>query len=273
MNYPPSPGLGHPDDAPGTGVEWRELDARASLPHPGETAEQAAARRAVDRRLVAILLAGDLSPEDEKACFRSLAKRLMVYAHRILMPWTATGRIFTECGTSRTPFVSKEVPDWSEDEREHLVVDVIVRAVRKCRANRFERLRQWDPDAGKSLCSYFLTCCTQLFPRYFNRWLKEHQVSRSVLQHSIDDDELGLDQLAGSEPDPAVVAVRNDAVSRAIKPMTDDALRQVVGYEAIGYTRAEACRRAGITESAATYRLDKHRRRLGDDDGVNPPEC
>ncbi len=83
-----------------------------------------------------------------------------------------------------------------------------------------------------------------------------------------EDDEIGLDHLAGAEPTPEFSATVAEEYGRLLGSLEDDGLRQVALWRMDGYTVDEIADRLGCARRTVARRLDLIRKTWTADDGT-----
>jgi len=235
-----------------------------------DDAESGQEHRRVDGLIVARLAADGFQGKRFEARYAKLVKDLAGYAYPVLIKLMSTGEIFRLCRRCGRPVPRQAEPvRWTLDDRRELASGTVL-AGEKLFLTVGLRRGGWDPAGGRSLRTYFVNGCIRCFAEVYGKWWKEKQVSETTMLLS----GLGTEETsplarihqryAGHPPyvDPSAAAVLQDEVRRAIEPMTDAQLREVVGLRAIGYTQREAAQEAGLTEKAAERRLSTYRQNL-----------
>ena len=252
-----------PDDA------LAQTEADLSTADQDKTEKERSRRLAADRKIVEILAGENFEGERFTQLYRKLARKLTGYAWPILMKWIFTGQIFRECERYRRPVNrSAAAYSWTNDDQCQIATDTIIEAVDFFRDYGLRR-GNWDWQRGASLATYFVGACVCCFPGVHQRWWKEQLVAQSVLLVTRDNEESWVDDLhklvADPRSDPCTVAVVRDEVRCAMSRIADPQLRQVLWLRTVGYKRAEAAHKAGLTEKAANGRLDRYRKKLHND--------
>ncbi|GLY88122.1 hypothetical protein Airi02_060510 [Actinoallomurus iriomotensis] len=216
------------------------------------SANDRAARLRGDQRLVEAILAQGLQCQ----LHRDLENALVEYAIPILKHLIATGEITSRCWRLGRPIESFRtyISELSEREREEFAVDMAGEAVSIFNRRVFED-RRWTAEGGAALTTYFVNACVGQFPSLFRTWCRRHR--RDVL--------FGLEFGSNSVSklsDPESRAVMHDEALRALVDVSDNRLREVVAWRAMGYSHDAASTLAGITAKAAEGRLRRHRQRV-----------
>ncbi|MFJ5879168.1 RNA polymerase sigma factor [Streptomyces sp. NPDC093088] len=194
--------------------------------------------------------------------FDAFADRLIGHGQRVVQAWISNRKIFSECAR-RGIRLGDPPSDWSEDERDDIVQDTILRAF-----NRFKRkalhARNWTPEGGASLKTYFIGTCVYAFADEYRSWLDRRNARRMEIRN------LAL-QLGGSAPVPAhhrvgAVAVDRAAARAALKALhdRDPRLAKIIALESEGYSHDEIATLLddGTSPRAVEGALYRHRCRI-----------
>lgn len=102
-----------------------------------------------------------------------LAEQLVRYGFRVLLGWLRTGKIVHKCVTQGHG--SPNLPAWlmsddreAQEIRQELVWETLANGLVIFRGNL--ESGRWDPDAGRSLATYFVAACVYAFPNVLRRW-------------------------------------------------------------------------------------------------------
>ena len=116
-----------------------------------------------------------------------LAEQLARYGFRILLGWLRTGKIVQKCVTQGHG--SPRLPSWlmsdereAQEVRQELVWETLANGLVIFRGNL--EAGRWDPEAGRSLATYFVGACVYAFPNVLRRWRNgdaKWEKSREVL--------------------------------------------------------------------------------------------
>lgn len=183
-----------------------------------------------------------------------LLQQLVQYARPVLKALLRDGRIFAKCSRLHRP-VGDEISflDWSDMDRDEIAHDMISDALPVFRKSVFEQ-RRWAPEKGASLATYFVNACALQFPAIYRKWNENRR--RMV---SLEDEH--IEALSdGRSVDPALQAVTQDRLARALGPV-DPQIKNAVAYYAAGFTMKEAAERAGITEKRLEGALARLRKK------------
>lgn len=105
--------------------------------------------------------------------WKLLAEHLVRYGYRVLLGWLRTGKIIQKCRTDGHG--SPQLPAWlmsddreAQEIRQELVWETLANGLVIFRGKL--EAGQWDPDAGRSLATYFVAACVYAFPNVLRRW-------------------------------------------------------------------------------------------------------
>jgi RNA polymerase sigma factor (sigma-70 family) len=196
------------------------------------------------------------------------AEELARYGVAVLRKWLYTGEIFGRLKDKGFgPVPPLPATGWDADDRDMLVNDTVVLALRKFREQVLLRHR-WDPDRGATLKTFFIGQCLMRFPNFYRGWVRD-TVDRES-RHRLD--ELGPDDV-DDRVDVERRAVVNDELARGLRQL-DPRTRAVLVLRALGYQQDEIAERLGTTRKAVECIESRHRKRLerhreGDGHGRN----
>lgn len=228
----------------------------ASAPLPErDPQQQRAADLALVERLAALGFAGP--------AFDTFAYHLITRGMRVIDAWTLTRRIFVEC--ARKDIHLGDPLEWSEDDRCTLVQDSVHTGFRRFHTNALCR-RQWDPQQGASLSTYFIGSCVYAFADEYRAWRDGETARRLQLQQLAT--HLGVLPVPETHRVGAAVLDRISALEalRAVAA-EDPRLAKILALSAEGYEQQEIAVLLGdgTTARAVEGVLRRYRqRRTGD---------
>uniref|UniRef100_A0AAU1M5A0 Sigma-70 family RNA polymerase sigma factor n=1 Tax=Streptomyces sp. NBC_00148 TaxID=2903626 RepID=A0AAU1M5A0_9ACTN len=160
----------------------RNLDPALNAPatSPTQSAEERAiAQRAADGELFEQLQAdGFKGPR-----FDMLQDRLWLYGWRVMRAWMRDGTIVQRCRERRiyfaAPYTEVEEMMRRDDVRQDIAIDCLSGAIPLFMS---DCLKQWKPDGGRSLNTYFLHLALSFYRDSYRKWASGHrQRMREVL--------------------------------------------------------------------------------------------
>lgn len=162
------------------GWEQRQTYAAVIKDFPSD-----ARRHSSDRAAYEMLRDSGFNP----AYWDLLAERLVSYGFRVLLGWLTTGKIIQKCLTQGHG--SPYVPTWlmsddleAREIRQELVWETLANGLVIFRSNL--EAGRWDPNAGRSLATYFVAGCVYAFPNVLRQWrnseVRWEQATKAMLQ-------------------------------------------------------------------------------------------
>jgi DNA-directed RNA polymerase specialized sigma24 family protein len=205
-----------------------------------------ASRALADRQLVDVLAADDFSGSR----YHRFQEELARYSTSILQKWMSSGRIFNLISDLGFPIhpteAEREEMRQDPDVREGLANITIAVALVRFRERALVG-REWRPDGGASLTTYFMSFCLSAFPNEFRRyraqrkkWFADKQGAAVTIQE------------ADHTSDPAtLVSSRVDALNhlRSLDPRT----QKVVALTVDGFSQKEI---ADLTDEPSTRAVE-----------------
>ncbi|WP_433034193.1 hypothetical protein [Actinomycetospora sp. CA-053990] len=166
----------------------------------------------------------------------ALAKRLTSYALTVLGAWTAGGVIVEQCCRVLDRPLEPTPADWSARERDAMVDNTIIRALRLFE-EKGRRRDEWSEDGEISLASYFIATCLIV---YLDEIYADWRASRTSAPGN--DAEMELGSATGGEEDEGLDADSSLPTTAGgsglpISPGMDD--RQALFLYGKGYTSEE----------------------------------
>jgi hypothetical protein len=198
-------------------------------------------RLAADRELVErIMWAGYLGPEWGK-----LRRALAEYGVAVMTAWIRSGRIFVECKKSGFGGIAKRRPD-DDEEASGLAGETVAHSLGFFR-DRVLIPGRWDWTKGASLRTYFVGACVRHFPNVYLR--------------SYGDDPFDVEDgvLDSVEAGDYVRPDKRSELASAVRSVADAELREILLYEAEGYTQGETAVRLNVTRFKVEGKLRRFR--------------
>lgn len=163
-------------------------------------------------------------------------KPIAGYGLSVMRAWIATGRIISECANEGIL-----LPDELGRATEHDVTGLANTTVTHALVDFREKgLRGggWQPSAGRSLRSYFITGCVYAFPNPYRSWRREQARWQRIVRATLAPEDLVelCDPVAPT--DVAVHVVDGLDLAAAYARLTREQ-REVVFLRANGYSHAE----------------------------------
>ncbi|MFJ8955204.1 RNA polymerase sigma factor [Streptomyces sp. NPDC102381] len=220
----------------------------------GEGPTARVARLEADWRIVDILRRdGFTGPRYDKA-----AAGWWSYGWRTMVRWSGTGEIFTRARAAGRPVPpSKITTSWSKDDRYQVATDTMIGGMELFRERGLLQ-GGWTPDGGASLTTYVVGAAIRCFRPAYLTWFRDQQAGHAEL--AAHDEERDIpDQRA---VDPYYYAATTDELARILPHITDNQVREGLGWRSLGYTQAEAAERVGLSEKALERRLSRTRIRI-----------
>jgi DNA-directed RNA polymerase specialized sigma24 family protein len=196
------------------------------------------ADRAEDQRQRSV----DLELYDELALsnfsgpgYALFAKQIAGYGLGVMRAWIVTGQIFSECAKQGCR-LSIELEPRAEHDVSSLANDTVASALIDFREKGL-RGGGWQPEAGRSLRTYFVTGCVYAFPNIYRSWQRERERWRRTVGMNFPPDEAGIFDTAGPTDVAAEVLLRLevDAVYAGLPAKQ----RTMLLLHSRGYTHAE----------------------------------
>lgn len=235
-------------------------------PDPGacssdEQAQRARARREADFAAVELLAAAGF----QGSAYELFANRLISRGRRTIDVWTLRRTIFRECAKRE---IHLEPQDWSEDERLDLVQDTVATGYRRFHAGALCR-REWTPQGGASLSTFFIGTCVYAFSDEYRAW----QRAKIVRQMQLRDVVAQMGTLPPAQTQRVGAAVIDRACAREALgriAAQDPRLARILALYAEGhpYEQIAALLGDGTTPRAVEAVLYRHRQHLT---GNGPP--
>ena len=180
-----------------------------------------------------------------------MARELAGYGLSVMSAWVSTGVIASKCWEKGRPV---DLPhDWTTEDREDLVVEVIAHGVETFRQALLAD--RWKPEKGASLRTYYLGGCVLAFPNVLRQWRNDrrryYQAATAWARESPTHQQV-------VEPTDLV-----DAVD-ALESLTRDKSERERAIRCLvfdGYTPAEIAEILAMTPGAvntALYRMRRH---------------
>jgi len=186
--------------------------------------------------------------------YATFAGEFAAYGMSICRAWLTSGIIFSFCAR-RGRSIGRPPNRWSADDRHELALETVAVALKEFRERALVQ-RQWSPDGGASLKTYFIGTCLFVFPNVFRTWQRgEDRWSQVDLGEPL------LDREGSPHDDPAsVVPLRVDVTAelRNLDPRT----AAVIVLTAERYTQQEIAEVLGTSIRAVEGILNRHRHRL-----------
>lgn len=214
------------------------------------------------------LLLYDLLNDEDFAdrAFELLAVPLVEYARPILLAWTASGRIYTECAKHSWQLAPTDAErdhlNSHREEVDDLVGETLARALLLLRANAVAGEQKWSRTGGAALTTYFVGACLLTFPTPFRRWSREFR-DRPV--PTADDDEALTGLIA---PGDAEQQVTSEIDMRKRLDDMPPQVRRIVELKIDGSTHGEIAVQLGMSSARAVEAvLRRYRQNMRDGRG------
>ncbi|MEU4038713.1 hypothetical protein [Streptomyces collinus] len=224
--------------------------------------DRGAAQRAADQELFTRLQAEGF----KGARFKTLEDRFWLYGWRVLLSWMRDGTIIERCREKRiyfpAPYTEVEELMRRADLREDLAVDCLGRAVPAFTAEDGP-LREWKPDGGRNLTSFFLHFALYHFRDVYRRWSGDHrQRMREILGPEflrVYDAEWDVwERVPVPGPEQQTVLRESLGIILAQASMEERAACEAM---LAGATQEEIAQKLGTTRKSVERRLSRVRRR------------
>ncbi|WP_151775793.1 RNA polymerase sigma factor [Streptomyces abyssomicinicus] len=236
----------------------RPIGPSAEQPSPQPPTNAPSQQHADDLALVEYLeQSGFQGPE-----FDFFADQLIDHGLHVLHAWTISRKIFTKCAHKGIK-LGDPPSDWTEDDRCDLVQDTIFRAFKRFKEKALQA-RQWIPDGGASLKTYFIGSCIYAFADEYRAWLDRQNARRLELRNL-------AQQLGSSAPTPTHQRVGAAVLDRTVARKAlqalharDPRLAMIIALETDGYSHKEIAELLadGTTPRAVEGALYRHRCRI-----------
>lgn len=260
-------GLAVPDPSE-TDVELAEMTAQGMLSleealasSAQQTAVARAARLEADARVVDILRADNF----EGPRYRQAATGWMEYGWRTISKWTASDEIFIRSRLAGRPVPADMTPPpWNAEDRAQVATDTVIGGMAIFYEHGLVR-GKWTPNGGASLTTYVVGASIRAFRPVYIRWYRSNQTGQSELDlPTVADDGAPAERDIPDQraTDPYDAAATHDELRRVLPYITDTQVREGLAWRAMGYTQAEAAKRAGLTEKALEGRIRRVRSRI-----------
>jgi hypothetical protein len=227
----------------GDGHSIKPIDPGAEFAREAARIERLTAdRELVDR----IMWEGYRGPAWER-----LRTALAEYGLVVLSGWIFSGRIFVECRRKGFGAVGRR-RRVDREEASEMAGETVATTLVFFRDRVLVRGR-WDVTRGATLNTYFIGACIRHFPNVYSR-----SDGRELLRFLVDDDE---EDPVGAfvDPSPFSRPDRRVELVSAVDAIPDSTVREVLLYEAEGYTQDEAAHRMKVTRWSIEGRLRRYR--------------
>lgn len=187
------------------------------------------------------------------------------YGIAVMMSWTHSGKIFKECRKRGRPIrYPAGGVTWGDDERRSIINETVAKALTYL-LDAVLRCGKWTAEGGASLRTFLVGACLLQFPNVFNGWAqRDERETRHRADLAVEDAEVSTSQnVCWGDPVGSTVA-ETDEQQRILAAIPDPLTRQLVELVVFGgIPQNVAAEKLGITAGAAWGRLDRYRRRAG----------
>lgn len=205
-------------------------------------------RHSGDRGLYELLRASGFRAE----YWDLLAEEFVRYGYRVLLAWLATGKIIRKCVMQGhgapyvPPWVMTDDPE-AREVRQELVGETLANGLVIFRGNL--EAGRWDPNAGRSLTTYFVAACLYAFPNVLRRWRNGEAKWEKATEVMLREGAFLI------EPHYHPVSVVDATVMlESLVADEDERDAQVIRLHFYGYQKTEIAHVLGMSESAV-YRV------------------